>query len=952
MHRQVRRHLFPIAAAGLVALAAVAYPPGPARALCRPESLLVAHASFSTAYLPRNIVVADFNGDGILDLATATSHWNPPDQDAVAVLLGGGANHRGDGSFRAPAFYAVGRIPVAVATADFDRDGILDLAVLNYGSGSVSILRGQGSGGVGDGTFALLATLDTGPAPIDLVAGDFRKDGFADVAVLHSLFGIRVLAGSATGAFTVAQNLAVGGTATGNLIASDFNRDGILDLAFARTGPAVAAALGRGAARAGNGTFAPPTNYAGGGAFDVADMNRDGLPDLVMGGDGFLSIALGTGTGGFLAPQPITPGYYAGPVRVADMDRNGFPDIVAGIGTGLYVFSGLGAGASYLSFADPEPISPGSLTQSMAIGDFDSDGRPDVAAGRIDAVANTARLDVLLGRCGGSPAPILDTVADMPNDQGGRLRLKWWRSGEDGLAGNTVTGYTVFQRDPGAGSWRAAASVPATRLNTYWWTANAIQDSTPAGAPMTSFYVSALTLDPAVHYDSEVLGGYSKDDLAPAMPDGFTGAIAPDGGVRLAWAPVAAPDLLHYRLHRLPLTILPAAPPDDLNLIATPADAAYVDRATDTPSGVLFYWIAAEDVHGNVGPYSRLQLFTTDCRRDLNQVLNDTSELTLSAMPARGGTLSAGSPGPPVKKPDHPPPPFVTSYGTALDTVIHDANGSGRASYDLSAGGLHADAVSAGHAKSVEVIATDSYRVHGPAAGTPLTLVVELRLFAARLDACASPPCAGGTAQGAIYAGGSVVEVGLDAGADLAARDTTLSLVLPVTAEVPFTIDVDIRAAAAVGGGISADGVLRFTGLSDGAVISSCGGYGTGARDRRFARVPIGRQPPESGGRPRAAGRDEADVRAAIAAPRLGLAQPEVDPSGALRLRFTLESERRASLQVFDLAGRRLLRRDVGDFGAGEHGIQIDARAWPAGLYFVSVAQDGRAVSRRVGIAR
>jgi hypothetical protein len=945
------RRFPPLVAASLVALAAFVFPFASARALCRPESLLVVHASLRTSFLPRSIVVGDFNGDGILDLVTATSHLNPPDQDAVAVLLGNGANRAGDGTFRAPVFYAVGRSPLAVAAADFDGDHILDLAVLNRIPGSVSILRGLGSGGVGDGTFAPLATLDTGPDPIDLVAGDFRKDGFADLAVLHSLFGIRVIAGSASGAFTVAQNLPMAGTSTGNLVAADLNRDGILDLAFGRTGPSIGVAYGRGAARSGDGSFTAPIIIGGGGAFDVADMNRDGLPDLVIGGGGALSIALGAAAGGFGAPAAVFPAYPAGAVRVADVDGDGFNDIIAGAYGGIAVLNALGAsGSSYRSFAAPEPISPGLTALCIATGDFDADGRIDVAAGRIDEVANTARLDVLLGHCGDSPAPILDAVADMPNDQGGRLRLSWRRSAEDGLAGNAVTSYAVYRRDPGVDSWQVAGSVPATKLNSYGFIANAVQDSAPAGAPATSFYVSALTGDASVHYDSAVLSGYSTDNIAPPMPGDFTGALATGEGVGLSWSPVTAPDLLRYRIHRVELTTLPPAPPDDHNLIATPAEAGFLDRDATSPSGVLHYWIAAEDLHGNVGPYSRLQLFTSDCIRGVNQIMNNTSELTASARPARDGPLAAGEQGPPVKKPTVPPPPFVTSYGASLDTVIHDDYGVGRARYDLRSGELHAEAAAAGHAKSVEVIATDSYRVQGLAPRMPPALTIEIELKGLRLDHCATPPCAGGAVEAAIQAGGGRVEATLYLGAGGgAARDTTLTLLVPIAADGSFSLYADLLTAAAVDGAVSADGWIRFSGLPDGAVVTSCAGYAPGARmDRRVTRAPAGRGPTALRGVPGATGPDELGSDAAA---RSSFAPPSIDASGRLHITFSLASDRPASLQVFDLAGRRLVRLNVGDFGPGEHRLDVaEASRWPAGLYFASVVQGDRSITRRFAI--
>ena len=901
--------------------------PAPARALCRAESLLVARASLATSYLPRKIAVGDFNGDGILDLATATSPWDPPHANAVAVLLGNGSNGAGDGSFQSPVLYPVGSNPVAVVTADFDGDHILDLAAVNQSAGSVSVLRGQGSGGVGDGTFAPHATLDTGPVPIDIVAGDFKEDGYADLGVLHSLFGIRILAGSAGGSFTIAQNVAVAGTASGNLATGDFGNDGILDLVLARVGGSIAVLLGRGAAGVGNGTFNAPAFYSGAGAFDVADMNGDGRSDLVMGGGGTLSIALGTGAGGFAGPQAISPGYQAGPVRVADVDADGFADIVAGVGSALCVFSSLGAGgAPCTSFDYPALISPGRYTQCLSLGDFDSDGKPDVAAGRIDAAANTASLDVLVARCANGSAPILDVVEDVQNDQGGRVRVSWRRSGQDGLAGTAVTSYAVFQRDPGAESWRTVASVPASRSNVYSRFADTIANATPGSAALTSFYVSALTADPMVSYDSEVLSGASVDNVAPPQAENLTAELLGAGEIRVRWSAVVAPDLARYRVHRVPLVTLPATPPDDGNRIGVPTDAEFLDTEADSPSDVVWYWVGAEDVNGNVGPYASVTRFTTDCERYASLFWNDASDMAPFPPAA---AIPPGAPRRPAPAKPRFLDPSVTSYAKALDVPIADAFGSGRLSYELRTGGLHAEARGIGGPKAIEMCANDTYRILGPPSGTPATITLEIALHAVALD-CGASPCAGGSATVEVVAGGASTAMTLEVGAGSpSTRDAVLRLSIPATVGADLRTSFDLFATGAAAGGISLDGQIRFTDLPAGAEVTSCGGFSNGV----VVAVPPTPVP---------------------AAPRLALgALTPVPGSGALTLTFVLESSRPAALRLFDVAGRALLREEVGSLGAGEHRLELaGARGWPSGLYFVSLAQEGRSVSRRVSIVR
>jgi FG-GAP-like repeat len=92
---------------------------------------------------------------------------------SVTVLLG-----KGDGTFGSPQSYVVGLYPQNVAVADFNGDGILDLAVANYGSGTVSILLGKG-----DGSFSDALNYLAGPGPTWVAVGNFNGDRFPDLAV-------------------------------------------------------------------------------------------------------------------------------------------------------------------------------------------------------------------------------------------------------------------------------------------------------------------------------------------------------------------------------------------------------------------------------------------------------------------------------------------------------------------------------------------------------------------------------------------------------------------------------------------------------------------------------------------------------------------------------------------------------------------------------------------------
>ncbi|HXM20584.1 MAG TPA: VCBS repeat-containing protein [Terriglobales bacterium] len=132
---------------------------------------------------PYSIVLKDFNGDGNLDAGVVG-----PDQEknTLRVVLG-----NGDGTFGAAKAYPSGLYPISIVSADFNGDGIPDLAVANYASPKpchVSIMLGNG-----DGTFQPPLQFRVGVSPRQLVVADFNHDGKPDLATLTGYSGITVL---------------------------------------------------------------------------------------------------------------------------------------------------------------------------------------------------------------------------------------------------------------------------------------------------------------------------------------------------------------------------------------------------------------------------------------------------------------------------------------------------------------------------------------------------------------------------------------------------------------------------------------------------------------------------------------------------------------------------------------------------------------------------------------
>ena len=347
---------------------------------------LTAATSYPAGTAPQAIVAADFNNDGRLDLVVANSSTN-----SVSVLLG-----NGNGTFQQAQSSAAGDNPVSLAVGDFNSDGTLDLAAADGGGRGVNVMFGNR-----DGTFRAPTHIPAGftengqRGPGSLATGDFNGDGRMDLVVTsnygHDYYsypqGIAdVLLAVGDGSFRAPRTYWAYNRALGAAVVTDFNGDGFQDLVTEMPDySAVIVLLGDGQGNVGNYEWAGPVAAISSNPSAAADLNGDGDIDLVSAPgahEGYESVGvmLGDGHDGCLSQYPSYYGVGGTPdaAILGDFDRDGKLDIAAAVSANndVSIVRGLGDG----KFSTAEHFAVGAGTNAVVTnGDFNADGRVDAA---------------------------------------------------------------------------------------------------------------------------------------------------------------------------------------------------------------------------------------------------------------------------------------------------------------------------------------------------------------------------------------------------------------------------------------------------------------------------------------------------------------------------------------------------------------------------------------------
>jgi len=298
--------------------------------LSNPDGSLQPGMNFGTTSDFLFVAVADFNGDGNLDIAAT-------DYGSGLVQL---FNGDGTGNFTVgPSFNTdlANNEPSGIYVGDFNNDGHPDLAIANYYGSDIAILLNDGSGNFP----APIPTTLSRPVWEGFGVADINGDGNLDlVAPLTNDSSIAVLLGKGDGTFQAEQDVAIGASYPWQLVLADLNGDGKLDVAATLdqgNGQDIAYAMGNGDGTFGTFSIVPSslqayqlrTPYPQG--IQVTDVDGDGKPDLVYLNSNYSTVGVlfGQGNGTFFDPVEYPVGQFDLFLVATDVNGDGALDLVS-----------------------------------------------------------------------------------------------------------------------------------------------------------------------------------------------------------------------------------------------------------------------------------------------------------------------------------------------------------------------------------------------------------------------------------------------------------------------------------------------------------------------------------------------------------------------------------------------------------------------------------------------
>jgi len=345
------------------------------------------------------VVTADFNGDGVPDAAVLNTG-----SSSVTIFLADPTLGFKPGETYDSSNGIVANGDLEMTAGDVNGDGKTDIVTI--GVGGIHILPGEGDGTFGEPSALPNAAIRQGVLAVSIVVADLDGDGNTDIAYTQTgmmpdktFFNeLDVQYGDGKGNFTTPVIYPSTGFSPTAIRAADFNMDGKIDLVTGNASVTIGGSTVTVFLNQGSRAFSPSTPYFVGplGAaaltvsLEVADVDNNGVPDLVVAEDGngqasqsFVTVLRNDGTGAFTTAAQYSTGTFLSDIATGDFDGDGELDIAVSGSSMTYVFPGSGGGA----LGTPVAYAVGGGGEGIVAAQFNSGGAPDLAVASSDVSA-------------------------------------------------------------------------------------------------------------------------------------------------------------------------------------------------------------------------------------------------------------------------------------------------------------------------------------------------------------------------------------------------------------------------------------------------------------------------------------------------------------------------------------------------------------------------------------